>query len=582
MGYFGHWVVVAGAGLLRLRRLGLEPAREEATPGWRYAWGEDIPDDFDSVVERAARAGSGVALGVWVFDSDYAQVVGVAGGSVSAAVAVNHELAEAPMAHDPAAFSAWSEHAPTPLTAADVEEILARDDVFAEETVDELFDRLGLPTPYDPREVPARPFERPPPATSELIGAEGLGGYVEPLAWMHETGHIRPVDLPWRELRHVPGIGDGFLGIWDRESPGEPVATFPVSARGEARLREELERLQVPLEIEVLRADGLGGFVEPVALLPEVRVAERDLWYRDSRFLPGRGDGFVGIWDRERPEEPIERFPPGRAGEDAAGARVYRLLFDLELGRKQTPGLRRYLRPGKSELVRMEVPPMPDGLSKSQREAFEWVASQGIYQHTSTEPWLLVEEDDDEHWRVLFSGEGRLYLYSVGGYGEELSCRGRFESIEEADAAAERQLAGGDWDDVPASVPRTLMATLRWAQRELTGAAAGPWYERYDWIDSALEPAGTRSFARVFEDGVPVAVVVAAELGYEGEPAAYLLRPDDGPRLVYTLDRLDLLTAMLGNYLGDVELGEWRSLPESWPRDLARLGPAVLVLAGLQ
>jgi len=42
-----------------------------------------------------------------------------------------------------------------------------------------------------------------------------------------------------------------------------------------------------------------------------------------------------------------------------------------------------------------------------------------------------------------------------------------------------------------------------------------------------------------------------------------------------------MLRAMLGNYLGDVELGEWRALPDAWPRDLARLGPAVLVLAGL-
>jgi hypothetical protein len=141
-------------------------------------------------------------------------------------------------------------------------------------------------------------------------------------------------------------------------------------------------------------------------------------------------------------------------------------------------------------------------------------------------------------------------------------------------------LARGDWKDVPATVPRTLLATLRWAQRELTGAAAGPSYERYDWIDPALEPAGGRSFARVFEGGVPVAVAIAADEGHDGEAAIYLVRPGDGPR-VYTLDRPDMLRAMLGNYLGDVELGEWRALPDAWPRDLARLGPAVLVLAGL-
>ena len=49
----------------------------------------------------------------------------------------------------------WSSSAPQPLTATEVEAIIARDDVFAEETVEELLDRLGLPGPYDPRERPA-------------------------------------------------------------------------------------------------------------------------------------------------------------------------------------------------------------------------------------------------------------------------------------------------------------------------------------------------------------------------------------------------------------------------------------------
>ena len=44
MGYFGHWVVVRGARASALRRLGLEPAADEAAGGWRYAFGRGLPD----------------------------------------------------------------------------------------------------------------------------------------------------------------------------------------------------------------------------------------------------------------------------------------------------------------------------------------------------------------------------------------------------------------------------------------------------------------------------------------------------------------------------------------------------------
>ncbi len=108
--------------------------------------------------------------------------------------------------------------------------------MFVEETVDELFDQLGLPAPYNPLDTGE--------TTMESVGATGFGGYLAPLGFMGDTTVVGSQRAAWRELRHVPGLGQGFLGIWDRESPGEPVATFVVSRRGEARLRQELERLQ--------------------------------------------------------------------------------------------------------------------------------------------------------------------------------------------------------------------------------------------------------------------------------------------------------------------------------------------------
>jgi hypothetical protein len=115
-----------------------------------------------------------------------------------------------------------------------------------------------------------------------------------------------------------------------------------------------------------------------------------------------------------------------------------------------------------------------------------------------------------------------------------------------------------------------------------SGDRGDAWYDRFAPVAPETTLAGELQFVRVFEEGRPVAAVIAATDGPAGEPGAYLLRPRDDPRLVDTLERFDLLVAMLDNFLGDVELGEWRAIPGHWPRDLARLGPAVLVLAGLR
>jgi hypothetical protein len=579
VGYFGHWIVVQGAKRSALQRLGLQPAQDEAAPGWRYAFGSGLPEDLDALLARAANAADGAAVGAWIFDSDYGQVVGV-GDGLRGAVAIGADAADAPLEHDPEAFSAWSACTPQPLSASELEPILARDDVFKEETVDELFDRLGLPAPYDAREQPQKTA-----ASRKSVVATAFGGYVEPLGWMQDLAYVDPVHVPWRDLRHVPGIGDAFLGIWDREQPARPIATFPFSRRGEARLREELERLQLPVRVEALRASGLGGFVAPAEILSDVWIAGRELSYRDARFVLGRGDDFLGVWDRKHPAEPIERFRMDEAGQYAANQRIHALLSEEELSAKDTPGRRLYLPPAPPEIVRRDVGEPPPELPREMRELWDDMADQGFYTQTGGTPWLIVEEDDDDRWRfVTHAGrDGRFHLYRVGSYIEELTCCGRFETVKRAQAyAAQAEHASGDWHEVPDTVPRTLMAALRWAQREHgVVETAGRWYERFGWVDEAVEPKGARSFARVFEDGVPVGAMVAAELGHEDEAAVYLLRMGDAARFVYSLDRLDVLLGMLDNYLGDVQLGEWRALPDSWPRNLAALAPAVLLIAGV-
>jgi hypothetical protein len=251
LGDTGHWVVARGASRLALRRLHLRPAPEECAPGWRYAYGTGLPHDLADLVLRAASAGDGVAVGACVHDTGHAQVVAVGGGRL-AKLAIGPDRAEEPPAHDPEGFAHWSWCTPRPLSDAEAEEISHRAGTFADETAEELFDQLGLPAPYDP-------FERRPrsagvaattdetlEATTASVAAQGFGGYLAPLGFMSETTAVGGRRTAWRDLRHVPGLGEGFLGIWDRESPEEPVATFVVSRRGEMRLREQLERFQSP------------------------------------------------------------------------------------------------------------------------------------------------------------------------------------------------------------------------------------------------------------------------------------------------------------------------------------------------
>ena len=107
------------------------------------------------------------------------------------------------------------------------------------------------------------------------------------------------------------------------------------------------------------------------------------------------------------------------------------------------------------------------------------------------------------------------------------------------------------------------------------------WYSRFDRVDGTATASGERLASAVFEGDDVTGVVVAAEHGHEGEPAAYLVRPGDGVRHVYSLASLEALTAMLERYLGEVELSEWILLPEDAPDDLGTLGPVVLAMAGL-
>ena len=106
--------------------------------------------------------------------------------------------------------------------------------------------------------------------------------------------------------RYVLGFGEDYFGIWERQNPSQPSERFPRTDDGWRQAWLRFSSLE-PQAVEVP-----GGAASPAA--PAAAVASGDdrvlrYTHSGSRYLLGYGDGFYGIWDRENPVTPLERFP---------------------------------------------------------------------------------------------------------------------------------------------------------------------------------------------------------------------------------------------------------------------------------
>jgi len=468
VGFFGYWVIAKGASDDVLRGLGLMLRGEGGSPGWSFAdGGRDLPADFEQIVCRCSDEG-GAAAGAYVFDSDWAVVLAAREGKPAATVVVNEEAARdegLDVVNQFSAFAAWTA-ATTPRRLSDdeVHEVLSREWTFAEEAVAELFERAGLPAPYDPLErtelganvIIGRPPPPPLRATVESIGAEGLGGYEAPVGWMGEQFVLGGDVVSWGDARFVPGVGSNFLGIWDRGRPQTPVQTFPKTERGSQQLFEQLHLLEEPLLLEILALNRLGGLERPLTFEDSLLVVRR-VPVRNARFVLGRGRDYIGVWDRTQPAEPVARFRDNHKGQEEAEALVYDLLFVDVLSHKSLPGSRLYL----------------------SRKKAKWIRQRGRGSVNAVRrppgPWLISEEDEDENWLADVVGGGDRPRWFVYVFVEEdvfveeeqednshLWCVGASSTLETAKQLASHHLARGHWQEVPADVPRDLLSTVRW------------------------------------------------------------------------------------------------------------------------
>jgi hypothetical protein len=110
---------------------------------------------------------------------------------------------------------------------------------------------------------------------------------------------------------HVLGYGADFFGIWDRRSPETPIERFPRTDDGWRDAWLRFSALE-PRAVEVPGAGAAATAATPAATTTAPSAtsgAPATYTHTGTRYLLGYGADFFGIWDRNAPEQPVERFP---------------------------------------------------------------------------------------------------------------------------------------------------------------------------------------------------------------------------------------------------------------------------------
>ena len=128
--------------------------------------------------------------------------------------------------------------------------------------------------------------------------------------------------------RYVLGYAADSFGIWDRQSPGAPTETFPRTDDGwrSAWIRfVDLEPNHVPvgagppaMSTPVVAATGTAESSPAIDPSDDQPV---QYTHSGTTYLLGYGRTFFGIWERNDPTRPVERFPRDDAGWAAAWRR---------------------------------------------------------------------------------------------------------------------------------------------------------------------------------------------------------------------------------------------------------------------
>ncbi len=149
--------------------------------------------------------------------------------------------------------------------------------------------------------------------------------------------------------RYVLGYGADFFGIWDRQSPSVAAERFPRTDDGwrQAWLRFsslEPNHTTVPADGGA-PTSGVAVSPSPTTTTPQPGVTAAPIDPNDhaavqythsgTRYLLGYGRTFFGIWDREAPDQPVQRYSRDDAGWAAAWSSYTRMetnFSEVKLG----------------------------------------------------------------------------------------------------------------------------------------------------------------------------------------------------------------------------------------------------------
>ena len=181
----------------------------------------------------------------------------------------------------------------------------------------------------------------PTPAASVVAAGDNEPAPTAATTEPAETSNVRYTHSGYR---YVLGYGEDFFGIWDRQSPSVAAERFPRTDDGwrQAWLRFaalEPDHTTVP-------ADGSAPMVATAqaqtptpgpatATMDPSDTAAVQYTHSGSRYLLGYGKTFFGIWDRQSPAVPVERFARDDAGWAAAWGRYTQMepnFTEVKLG----------------------------------------------------------------------------------------------------------------------------------------------------------------------------------------------------------------------------------------------------------
>jgi hypothetical protein len=125
--------------------------------------------------------------------------------------------------------------------------------------------------------------------------------------------------------RYVLGYSADSFGIWDRQSPAQPSERFPRTDDGwrQAWLRFVALEPNNSAVDQAASGQGQPSASTPASATPmdpDDMVAVQ-YTHSGTRYLLGYGRTFFGIWDRQAPATPVEKFPRDDAGWAAAWGR---------------------------------------------------------------------------------------------------------------------------------------------------------------------------------------------------------------------------------------------------------------------